>query len=251
MQRGQAEWAVEGQREWVTPGSLFYTLPWQEHGDVDERDQGLELYFIILPLDKNYKRAQKSWRFHPALNLGLNQRDERDLCTAFMGLPQHSCVANNAVQYFMREIVTRLDDPGYLHNAYLSSLLTSLLIQSMCSYRSADVQEQNDGEQRVAHFLQILAAQCHEKWSLATMAARCDLERSQFSVYVQRLAGLTPVQLLNNLRVQRAKELLAHTSQSVTGIAFDCGFESSQYFARVFKQVVGCDARSYRAQFDS
>lgn len=58
--------------------------------------------------------------------------------------------------------------------------------------------------------------------------------------------GLSPIECLNRFRIQQAKELLAGTSDDVTRIAFQVGFNDSAYFSRVFKKLVGQAPSTYR-----
>jgi AraC-like DNA-binding protein len=41
--------------------------------------------------------------------------------------------------------------------------------------------------------------------------------------------------------------MLRESEKSITEIAYEAGFNSSQYFATVFKQFTDTDARSFRA----
>ena len=65
------------------------------------------------------------------------------------------------------------------------------------------------------------------------------LGRTRLSQLIKERTGDSPIIHLNRLRIRKAQELLRHTGQSVTEIAFACGFQSSQYFARTFKQLTG------------
>ena len=51
------------------------------------------------------------------------------------------------------------------------------------------------------------------------------------------------------LRVGRAKRLLWHPEYSVTDVAMQCGFSSSQYFCRVFRRMVGQTPAQYRGKW--
>lgn len=61
--------------------------------------------------------------------------------------------------------------------------------------------------------------------------------------YLRRLfsqhLNLTPLDYLNRLRVNKAVELLRNTDMLIKEICFQCGFQSPQYFSRVFKQQMG------------
>lgn len=49
----------------------------------------------------------------------------------------------------------------------------------------------------------------------------------------------SPLEYLNRIRVQKAIELLQNTDLSVKEVCFQCGFQSPQYFSRLFKRQTG------------
>ena len=51
--------------------------------------------------------------------------------------------------------------------------------------------------------------------------------------------GTTPVEYLNRIRINYAKELLENSTLSVKNIAQMCGFDDQYYFSRVFKKQTG------------
>jgi AraC-like DNA-binding protein len=58
--------------------------------------------------------------------------------------------------------------------------------------------------------------------------------------------GQTINGFLRNIRLEKAKRLLLNTSLDITEIAMQVGFNSSQYFSRVFKDIEGKDPRTFR-----
>lgn len=58
--------------------------------------------------------------------------------------------------------------------------------------------------------------------------------------------SLTPGQALINIRVDKAKQLLANSSLSVGQIAEQCGFDNLYYFSNSFKNKVGMSPGEYR-----
>ncbi|MBQ3075153.1 MAG: helix-turn-helix transcriptional regulator [Clostridia bacterium] len=57
----------------------------------------------------------------------------------------------------------------------------------------------------------------------------------------------TPKQYILGLRLARAKQLLCHTSFSVTRISEECGFSCVYHFCRSFKNKVGCTPGEFAA----
>lgn len=60
--------------------------------------------------------------------------------------------------------------------------------------------------------------------------------------------GRTPVDYINQVRINKAKELLLHTNSSIKEIASRTGFTDEFYFSRVFKKLEGKSPRTFRRQ---
>lgn len=67
-------------------------------------------------------------------------------------------------------------------------------------------------------------------------------ERYLRKLFSQHL-NLSPLDYLNQLRINKSIELLRNTEMSVKEICFQCGFQSPQYFSRIFKQQMGTSPR--------
>lgn len=63
-------------------------------------------------------------------------------------------------------------------------------------------------------------------------------ERYLRKLFAQHL-NLSPLDYLNQIRINKSIELLRNTEMSVKEICFVCGFKSPQYFSRIFKQQTG------------
>nr|WP_319472813.1 AraC family transcriptional regulator [uncultured Sphaerochaeta sp.] len=58
--------------------------------------------------------------------------------------------------------------------------------------------------------------------------------------------SMTPMHLLRNRRIQRAKELLMRDDYEIKEIAFELGFKSVYHFSRVFSEIVGQPPRKWK-----
>lgn len=67
-------------------------------------------------------------------------------------------------------------------------------------------------------------------------------ERYLRKLFAQHL-NLSPLDYLNQIRINKSIELLRNTELSVKEICFSCGFQSPQYFSRIFKQQMGISPR--------
>ncbi|AFJ45218.1 HTH-type transcriptional activator RhaS [Shimwellia blattae] len=63
---------------------------------------------------------------------------------------------------------------------------------------------------------------------------------------LKQRTGLTPQRFLNRLRLGKAHHLLRHSEDSVTDIAFRCGFGDSNHFSTLFKREFSWSPRDVR-----
>ncbi len=74
------------------------------------------------------------------------------------------------------------------------------------------------------------------------------LSRVQLYRKVKTITGLTPVELLRQMRLQRAYALLSSTTKTVAEIAYDVGFGTPGYFSTCFKKQFGKYPTDLRAE---
>lgn len=74
---------------------------------------------------------------------------------------------------------------------------------------------------------------------IATIADDLGVSTRQIQRLFRDHIGTTPKQYLQNLRLQRARGLLAETDMSVSEVAFSCGFGTTNYFAKAFRDCYG------------
>lgn len=101
------------------------------------------------------------------------------------------------------------------------------------------------------------------KESADKIKAVCDLYFADRNRLKEELAGLglsknrmiqlfkeeykkTPSEYLNQLRIDRAKELLAHTQNSILHVSLQSGFENLSTFYVQFKKMTGMSPKEYR-----
>ncbi len=82
--------------------------------------------------------------------------------------------------------------------------------------------------------------------SVGVLAAVAGLSRHHFTRRFAQATGLPPVRYVREARCERAASLLGATQLSVKEIAARCGFESANYFCRVFRRSTGMSPNEYR-----
>ena len=88
-------------------------------------------------------------------------------------------------------------------------------------------------------------------FSLVELSETIGVSKSYLSRIFKKDMGISLWDYLNRFRIQKAKEILLLTDQSISVIATEVGYEDISYFSRVFRETVGCSPRSYRRQAKS
>jgi signal transduction histidine kinase/DNA-binding LacI/PurR family transcriptional regulator/AraC-like DNA-binding protein/DNA-binding response OmpR family regulator len=86
----------------------------------------------------------------------------------------------------------------------------------------------------------------HRPLSRREMAEVIGVNKDYLSRIFRCELGLSPWEYLTRYRVERAKELLRHTSDTITSVAFQIGFSDPAYFSRVFRKQVGLSPSAFR-----
>lgn len=87
---------------------------------------------------------------------------------------------------------------------------------------------------------------CDPQLSSAKLADHFCVCQRQFARQVKRTMGVNTTQYIQRKRVERARRLLADTELTITDIYVKCGFESANYFTRVFRNHTGVTPSAFR-----
>ncbi len=92
----------------------------------------------------------------------------------------------------------------------------------------------------------ILYEKLQQEIKMEKVAAELNMSYSWFRRLFKEYTGFAPAQYIQELRIQRAKELLTNTNLRTKEIAFECGFENPEYFFTAFKNKTGYTPTKYR-----
>lgn len=96
--------------------------------------------------------------------------------------------------------------------------------------------------------LDYAAKHLEEPIEIPQLATLCNLNRNDFSREFRRVFGIPPKQYLTQLRMERAKEQLLTTDETVKEIAAHCGYDNEYFFYRIFKKYARISPAEYRRQ---
>lgn len=82
--------------------------------------------------------------------------------------------------------------------------------------------------------------------TIEELAKLCGMSLSSFKREFKKQFNDSPINYINNKRIDKAKELLSFSAHSISEIGYQIGFNDPQYFARIFKTKMGISPSNYR-----
>jgi len=132
------------------------------------------------------------------------------------------------------------------HIATRESLFLQLLI--LLYQDCFQPQLRDTSENKVNQLLQWLQSHYSEEVNWTEAAERFSLALRTLHRQMNHYTGLTPQRYLNRLRLLEARRRLHHSDQSITDIAYACGFSDSNHFSTQFRREFSVSPKLMRDQ---
>ncbi len=243
LESGRMPLRVERRRAVMQPDQLLITRPWQPHQLGNPHIGPGRLAWLIL--DVGVRHPHQSWQW-PSW-LVLTPGDLAALTRYLRGNEQPLWNTPSELRHCFQAICQAVHDN---HISKLAVTINDLFLQLLDLFRGRRVPVRRSLSSRrrsIELFLNELAGNIAEPWTLTAMAERCAVGPTSFVHHCKKLTNMAPIEYLTHLRLQAAcRALRKDPTRSITEIAMDCGFSSSQYFANVFHRHIGCTPRAYR-----
>lgn len=121
------------------------------------------------------------------------------------------------------------------------------VIEKVVDNKLIDIYDKNaQTREPVREALQYIDKHLKDDISLKDVADYVHLNPSYLSVLFKEQAKLTFSEYITRRRIQRAKELLITTKLPISEVAEECGYKTTKYFIKLFKDLEGITPSVYR-----
>lgn len=240
IHEGRFEWKLNGQSCCLFPGDAAIIMPGQRFGN----EKGiLELGTV----------------FSIELKIGAHKTGELALGNWSQLNEAETTAIGKLLELNNTPVLSKLHDTGRIlscisheiHHLELgySTRINQLIDELLITITRHLTRQNNPSRDFPKMFLMLeesLRKDLSHQWTVEEMAAIAGMGSTLFNEKVKSFTGFTPINYLINIRISEAIRLLKKKEISITDIALDTGFYSSQHFSTTFKKLTGYTPGEFR-----
>ena len=225
--RGKAYFSSASHDETILEeGTIFVLFPGEWHTYRPLQETGWEAYWVGFKGEytNSFLRNEILDKHFPFFPIGYNE----EIVAMFQQINEHTKREEPGAQVLLGGIVLHMI--GYLFHFRKNEIFPNKAIIPLLN------------KARV-----IMREHVCTKLTPEEIAAKLAISYSWFRRTFKEYTGFSPAQYMMQLKIQKAKELLAQTNDSVKQIAGMLNFEPPDYFSVFFKRATGQTPLAYRA----
>ncbi|MEC0093837.1 helix-turn-helix transcriptional regulator [Paenibacillus macquariensis] len=232
VESGKVTWEVDGHLFPSHTGQFFYTRPGEWHRASFNFIEPCSIWWMII--------ADPSE--HPGW-LNLEDEDRMEIHHQLQQLPRIVFVDSRVREPFtkLRDIIEHNESLASCRvRHYILDIILQILNPSSKRQFPFDLQE------AMIKLTEDIQATPEMRWSNKELADQVGVSESHFYRLFHDMHGQSPANYIDRLRIDIACQMLRQQEVSVTIIAMDLGYKTSQHFATVFKKYIGLTPSQWR-----
>ncbi len=225
-------------------GDVFIITARHAHGYTELKNLNLiNIFFDPFELDLNAQDINTMPSYHALFTLEPAYRARHNF--------KSKLELNDAELDRLCGLVDRLDEELRAQAGGYRTMVCALFVQ-IAVYLSRCYKEKNDPALhpllRIGEVISHLERNYDQETTLEQLSRMARMSKRNLLRVFHETMGDSPMNHLLKRRLSKARELLLHSSMSITEVGFESGFQDSNYFSRQFRRMYGTSPRSYRLE---
>lgn len=159
----------------------------------------------------------------------------------------HIGYSSEIVHLYTSALKTSKEEVAYSQQI-LAGIVNNLLGQMYALERNIEFSRRGGYVDMIGKARLMIREGVETKITVQDIATELGSSYSNFRKLFKEYTGVSPALYQQELRLQRAKELLSTTDMSIKEIAYRLNFDSPDYFSSKFKVKIGCKPSEYRSR---
>lgn len=235
LQSGKCNVYIDNETYCLEDGSVLFIPAFKEHTFIYPFTQDIKrtvLYISTEQLNWYFNKDFKDEINNLFINkhLQLSRKSFSNLSNIFEKIQFEKYSLDNMSElltkaYFFELIIYLIRCQRYTHNINQKTNLSNITIGEIVNFIENNYSRQ---------------------LTLPEIAAQFGISESSLTKKIKIFTNMTFKEYLTKTRIEEAKSLLISSEKSITEIAYECGYNNSNFFGNVFKKAVGMSPSSYR-----
>jgi len=216
-------------KEFEVSDNDFVIINSKELHYIESISEGLTLYLIKIDLTFIYSNKADSIQAQFLTPLSQNLILFENVVRNDESLLR--CVNRMIHEYFTKEIGFELAIKSQVYD--LIVILLRGYIKKI--YNESELKSKMLLLQRFKDVIDYIENNFTEKIDLEKLSKIAGFSKGHFCRLFKQITSMSAIDYINNLRINKAFDLLKNSDLNITEIAVSCGFSDSNYFSRIFK----------------
>lgn len=227
----------QGRKDWLLTFTLEGEGYFNTGGERSSRKGDLTLLRPEKPHEYGTQKGhtwQFVWVHFPPIFTETNLLPDETLFTVNI---ESESIRERIYQAFIRILEDSRERGEYWYELCCSSLREILLIMAQKTSNKVDA--------RIEEVLHLLSQQMRHPIRIEQLAQAVGLSPSRLSHLFKSSTGKSIIDTLNQMRIQQAVLLLAHTDRNASEVCYDVGFQNYNHFTNQFRKWHGMNPSDY------
>lgn len=217
-------------------GDLVFINPGDLHHAVYSSNPACEIIILC------FRREDVDWSLIQRLPANVNVSDLRSFMGSIPALYQEDFIT--LMNRMLSEYAVIDEYSAGFMQCYLLEVLLMLMRHSVMNEEEPELLNSRDADILIA--TKYIYKNFKKPLTLEDVSAQAALSPTYFSKKFKQVTGMGFKEYLNFVRLRHAQTALLTTTNTITDIALENGFNDSNYFKDLFKKVYGKSPREFR-----
>ncbi|MED4229046.1 AraC family transcriptional regulator [Neobacillus cucumis] len=222
--KGTGDIVINGKKCKLSPGKLVVFTPGMTCDKKTNSSESLEFYFIRFTHAGAFEKKEQ-WHF-------INPEE---ISFPLQGV--YTIKNSPGVAFLLEKIISLSKRRGAVIAFKKKILFQELLLMFIQDFHTQTISK--DTKQVIEETIDYISHHYQRTITLTDLAKMAGLSNSHYSRLFKKYTGYSPIEYLTHLRIDLAKELLAHSDIRIKEVSQSVGYEDELYFSRIFKKFVG------------
>lgn len=239
---GTATHIVSNEKYTVQKGDVFVISNDTVHGYEDAKN--FVICNIMFQMDDMFSKSYDIWKLEGFHALFVIEPYLAKDCL-FQSCLRLSLSQFNVIEHLVQKMMKEYQEKS---DGWMTSLNNNFILLALELSRAYNINPNAENKllMQLIKPISYIENFYMESITMDLLARQANLSSRQLTRLFQRAYHTSPGNYLLQFRIQKAKTLLNYSELSICDIAYQCGFNDSNYFSRQFQNLIGLTPTQFR-----